>query len=189
MRKQCEMRALDCSLTPGPVATSNAATVSIMASVGRFSLRAREAQLPVLSSAIGVDLVRKIGARASTGATEALCLGPDEWQILTAEADARRLTEACARIYPEAPHSLTDISGREISVRIEGPKAAELLTLGCPRDIDRLAEGEGRRTLMDRATVVLWRDGMASFRLDVWRSFAPDVIALLLIGCAELAAE
>src|SRR5690606_13933578 len=109
--------------------------------------------------------------------------------VLVAEADAPGLVESCARMYAEAPHSLTDISDREISVRIEGPKAAELLTLGCPRDIDRVGESEGRRTLMDGATVVLWRDGAQVFRLDIWRSFAPHVIALLETGCAELAAE
>lgn len=183
------MTAPDFSFTPGPVATSSAAAVSILAPVGRLSLRAREAELPALSRAIGAEFPRRIGCRASVGTTEVLCLGPDEWQILVFEADAPRLIEACARIYPEAPHSLTDISAREISVRIEGPKAAELLTLGCPRDIDRLPEGEGRRTIMDGATVVLWRDGADSFRLDVWRSFAPHVVALLETGCAELVAE
>lgn len=174
---------------PGPLATSSAVTVSLLSPAGRFSLRARQAELPALSEVVGVDLPRKIGIRAGTGTTEVLCLGPDEWQILTAETDAFRLSEACARIYAEVPHSLTEISDREISVRIEGPKAAELLTLGCPRDIDRLGVGEGRRTLMDGATVVLWRDGAQEFRLDIWRSFAPHVIALLETGCSELAAE
>ncbi|BCH35739.1 sarcosine oxidase subunit gamma [Mesorhizobium sp. L-8-10] len=183
------MTALNPSFTPGPVAASTAAAVSIPAPVGRFSLRACQADLPALSKAIGVDLPRRIGSRASGGTTEALCLGPDEWQLLTAEADAGRLAGACADIYAQVPHSLTDISDREISVRIEGPKAAEMLTLGCPRDIDRLPDGEGRRTLMDGATVILWRDGANSFRLDMWRSFAPHVIALLVTGCAELAAE
>lgn len=174
---------------PGPLAASSAATVMLLAPVARFSLRAREADVPALSKAIGVDLPRRIGHRAGRGTTEALCLGPDEWQILVAEPDASRLVDDCARLYPEAPHSLTDISDREITVRIEGPRAPELMTLGCPRDIGRIAEGEGRRTLMDGASVVLWRDGAQSFRLDIWRSFAPHVIALLKTGCAELAAE
>ena len=174
---------------PGPLAESSAATVTLLAPVGRFSLRAREADVPALSKAVGVDLPRKIGARAGAGTTEVLCLGPDEWQILTDEADAARLAADCAGVYAEAPHSLTDVSDREISVRIEGPKATELMTLGCPRDIDRIAAGEGRRTVMDGASVVLWRDGAESFRLDMWRSFAPHVIALLKTGCAELAAE
>jgi len=174
---------------PGPLSESSAATVTLLPPVGRFSLRAREADLPALSKAVGVDLPRRIGSRAGAGTTEVLCLGPDEWQILIDEADAPRLVEDCARLYAEVPHSFTDISDREITVRIEGPKASELITLGCPRDIDRIAEGEGRRTLMDGVTIVLRCDGAQSFRLDMWRSFAPHVMALLKSGCAELAAE
>lgn len=183
------MTALDPTFKPGPLAASSAATVTLLAPVGRFSLRARQADIPALSRVVGVDLPPRIGARASAGTTEVLCLGPDEWQILVAETDVPRLSEGCAYIYAETPHSLTDISDREISVRLEGPKAADLLMLGCPRDIARLDEGEGRRTLMDGATVVLWRDGAQNFRLDMWRSFAPHVIALLKTGCVELAAE
>lgn len=181
------MTALDHSFTPGVLATSSAATVSILDPVGRFSLRAGAGELSALSTVIGVDLPHRIGNRASAGTAEVLCLAPDEWQILVAEAHAPRLIEACARAYPEAPHSLTDISDREVSVLIEGPKAAELLTLGCPRDIDRFREGG--RTLIDGVTVILWREGADSFRIDVWRSFAPHVIALFRTGCAELAAE
>ncbi|WP_159587682.1 sarcosine oxidase subunit gamma family protein [Chelativorans xinjiangense] len=183
------MTALTPAFIPGPLAKSSALVVSLLAPTGRFSLRAHAAVLPALSRAIGVDLPSRIGARASAGTIEVLCLSPDEWQILVAETDALRLSKGCASIYAEAPHSLTEISDREITVRIEGPKAADLLTLGCPRDIGRLGEGEGCRTLMDGATVVLWRDGKDSFRLDIWRSFAPHVVALLETGCAELAAE
>ena len=71
---------------------------------------------------------------------------------------------------------------------VEGPAAAELLTIGCPRDIDRIAPGRGCRTVMDGVTVLLWRDAPERFRLDIWRSFAPHVIALLRTGCVELAA-
>ena len=71
----------------------------------------------------------------------------------------------------------------------EGPKAAELLTLGCPRDIATIPPGEGRRTLFDGATVVLWRDAADRFRIDVWNSFASHIGHLLETGCKELAAE
>lgn len=183
------MTAPSQALTPTTLAATSAATVTLLAPGGRFSLRVGTAERSALSMAMGLELPLKIGRRASAGTTEVLCLGPDEWLIGVAEADAAPLQEACAQIYAEAPHSLTDISDREITIRIEGPKAAELLTLGCPRDIDRIGAGEGRRTLMDSATIVLWRDGLQSFRLDIGRSFAPSVIALLQLGCAELAAE
>jgi len=183
------MTALTPAFTPGPLAGSAAASVALLAPVARFSLRAKEAERAALAAALAVDLPDRIGRRASAGQLEALCLGPDEWLILAPEAEAARITEACAAVCATAPHSLTEITDREITVRIEGPKAAELLTLGCPRDIDRLPAGEARRTLMDGATVVLWRDAEQSFRIDMWRSFAPHVVSLFETGCAELAGE
>ena len=51
-----------------------------------------------------------------------------------------------------------------------------------------LAEGRAVRTVFDSATVVLWRDGPAEFRMDIWRSFAPHVRSLLAQAEAELIA-
>jgi len=173
----------------GLLAESSAATVTLLDPVARFSLRAGAEVRGALSAALALDLPERIGGRAGRDRCEALCLGPDEWLILAPEADAGRISESCAGIYPDAPHSLTEITDREVTCRIDGPKAAELLTLGCPRDIDSIAPGHARRTIFDGATVVLWRDAEQSFRLDVWRAFAPHVFALLETGCAELAAE
>ena len=87
------------------------------------------------------------------------------------------------------PHSLVDVSGREVTLVIDGPRAAELLTIGCARDIEAIPVGQGRRTAFDNVTVILWRDAATVFRLDVWTSFAPHVAGLLDAGCRELAAE
>lgn len=181
------MTTSDPTFEPGPIARSSAVRVTLLAPVARFSLRARAADLPALGQALGLDLPQTIGDRARAGTTGVLCLGPDEWHILAAETDAAGLASACAAIYDATPHSLTDISDREVSVLIEGPAASELLTLGCPRDIDRIAPGRGCRTVMDGVTVLLRRDAPDRFRLDIWRSFAPHVIDLLRTGCAELA--
>jgi sarcosine oxidase subunit gamma len=183
------MNVLSHDFTPGALAASAAASVSLLPPSARFSLRAREAQAPALSAALGLDLPARIGARSGGAELEALRLGPDEWLLVAPEAAAPRLAEACARVYAEAPHSLVDISDRELSVRIDGPRAADLLSLACPRDLDRLPAGEARRTVFDVATVILWRDAESVFRMDVWRSFAPHVFELLETGCAELAAE
>ena len=183
------MTTLDDTLRPVAVTTSKVATVSLLAPIGRLSLRAGEAAVPALSAAIGIELPRTIGRRSATGSTEGLCLGPDEWLVLADELVIPRLVTACAHVYFQWPHSVTEISDREVSVRVGGPMATDLLALGCPRDIERLCTGQGRRTVFDGVAVVLWRDAEESFRLDVWRSFAPHVIGLLETGCAELALE
>lgn len=176
------------SLTPGVIAETKAARVSVAQAQARLSLRARE-NITALGAALGLDLPDRIGRRAAAGKVEAIRLGPDEWTIIASPDDIARLVSASAALAAAHPHSLVDISGREVTLLIEGPKAAELLTLGCPRDIATIKTGQGRRTLFDGATVVLWRDGEDRFRLDVWNSFAGHITQLLATGCNELAAE
>lgn len=147
----------------------------------RFSLRVRPDHRAALAQALGLDLPTRIGDRAATHGREALCLGPDEWLILAPEAAP--LIDDAASVYARAPHSLTEISDREITLRLTGPQVLDLLATGCPRDIAALADGRGCRTVFDSATVTLWRDGPSDFRIDIWRSFAPHVRNL--IGQAE----
>ncbi len=176
------------SLTPETAVETSAARVKIAAVDGRFSLRAR-GDLGPLNAALDLILPSKIGQRASSEKAEALCLGPDEWVVTTSEGGKIQVISACAGAYAKLPHSLVDISGREICFLIDGPRAVELLTIGCPRDIATIGIGEGRRTLCDGVSVVLWRDAENSFRMDVWNSFAPHLYSLLETGCMELAAE
>lgn len=176
------------SLTPGVVVETQAARVGVLPGEGRLSLRAR-AGIAALGKALGLELPERIGQRAAANGVEAIRLGPDEWTILAPAGAVAGLAAACGAVYGRHPHSLVDISGREVTLSIEGPKAAELMSLGCPRDIAAIPAGEGRRTLFDGASVVLWRDGDDRFRMDVWNSFADHVADLLRIGCKELAAE
>lgn len=173
---------------PSVLTETHAARVSIADPCGRLSLRTR-ADLSAFTSVLGCALPERVGERAASGATEVICLGPDEWMIHAPQAQIAGIEAACAAFYDSIPHSLVDVSGRETTFEVNGPRAAELLTLGCPRDLDRLKPGEGRRTVFDGTTVILWRDADTSFRLDVWHSFAPYLFHMLDTGCRELAAE
>ena len=152
----------------------------------RFSLRVRPENRAALAEALGLELPETVGRRAATGETEVLCLGPDEWTILTSAAQRDPLVQAGAAAYAAIPHSLVEISDREITLRVSGRQALTALTAGCPRDVDALAVGRGARTLFDTATVILRRDGLDDFRMDVWRSFLPHVRAILAKVEAEL---
>ncbi|MCC9620296.1 sarcosine oxidase subunit gamma family protein [Thalassospira sp. MA62] len=173
---------------PGPLVSNNVVSLSIMEPVGRLSIRAKDGQVAALSKALGLELPRKIGTRVSGASGEVICLSPDEWQMVLPDAATKDVMAACEAIYADAPHSVTDISDREVSIMIEGSGAMELLSIGCPRDLDTLAVGDGCRTVIDGQTVVLWREGETQVRLDVWRSFAPHLFDLLITGCGELAA-
>ena len=143
----------------------------------RFSLRVRPGNRAALADALSLDLPTAVGRRSTVGGVEVLCLGPDEWTILT--DDAASLVAASTAAYGQISHSLVEISDREISLRISGAQALTVLTTGCPRDIEAMPVGQGARTLYDSAAVVLWRDDRQDFRMDVWRSFLPHVRSIL----------
>lgn len=145
----------------------------------RFSLRVRPEHRDALAQALTLDLPTRAGHCARTDQAEVLCLGPDEWLILVPAEARDALIAAGADAYAATPHSLCEISDREITLRLSGPQAQTALSAACPRDLDQMATGQAARTLFDSATVVLWRDGQDSFRMDVWRSFLPHVRAIL----------
>ena len=176
------------SLEPSVLAESAAARVTLAPPRARLSLRAR-GDLKPLETALGLTLPGRIGQRAEAGEVGALRFGPDEWMLHLTEGAVDGVLSSCAGVYETLPHSLVDVSGREVTFLIDGARATELLTLGMARDPESIAVGEGRRTNFDGATVTIWRDADSAYRMDVWHSFAPHVLHLLETGCRELAAE
>jgi len=165
---------------------TSAVQVSLAKARSRFSLRMRAGMDPI-SEQLGIVLPRQIGQVERNNKYEILCLGPDEWLVLT--HDAEKLRQVCVQVSASEPNSLVDISAREISFEIEGPKAKDLICIGCPRDPLSLKLGEGRRTVFNEASVILWRDAENYYRIDVWHSFADHLLDLLEIGCRELSLE
>ena len=55
------------------------------------------------------------------------------------------------------------------------------LNAGCPLDLGLKAfpVGMATRTLFDKAEIVLWRRAQETFQVEVWRSFAPYLVAAL----------
>ncbi|KZL27637.1 sarcosine oxidase subunit gamma [Pseudovibrio sp. WM33] len=160
-------------------------TVETLPAMGRFSLRCKRENTVAMSKALGFELPSSISESAHSGDMTALKLGPDEW-MLTCPMEARsEIEQSLAAIYPDAVHSLTDISSREVSIRISGPEAEELLSTSCPRNLAELKSGRGVRTIFDSVQVILTREEQNQFRLDVWRSFVPHVMGLLTVAVAE----
>lgn len=159
--------------------------VESLPAAGRFSLRCKAHNVSALSKALGLDLPSNISESAQTNGRTALKLGPDEWMVICDREDRDAIQQALAATYDSAPHSLTDISSREISIRVKGDQAEELLSTSCPRNLSKLTEGRGVRTIFDSVQVILTREAADQFRIDVWRSFAPHVFGLLGAATAE----
>lgn len=152
---------------------------------GRFSLRCKEQNVAALSQALGLALPAKISEQSEAGGRSLLKLGPDEWVLTCSTQDKPTIKDTLAAVYPNAPHSLTDISSREVSIRISGDQAEELLSTSCPRNLSQLTPGRGIRTIFDSVQVILTREAENQFRLDIWRSFFPHVHGLLKAASLE----
>jgi sarcosine oxidase subunit gamma len=116
-----------------------------------------------------------------------LWLGPDEYLLLDMAGDAGVVTAAAnietalERALTGIPHSLVDVSHRQIALQLRGPHAATILNGACPLDLD-LAEfpiGMCTRTVFAKADIVLWRTERDTFHVEVWRSFAAYVTGLM----------
>jgi sarcosine oxidase, subunit gamma len=155
----------------------------------RFSFRGVAAAQQAAGAAFGVPLPATPCRAATAGGRAALWLGPDE-QLLIApvdEAEAVRTTISAA--LGSHPHSLVDISHRQLALELAGPRAGWLLNAGCPLDLDVAAFPVGMctRTVFHKAEIVLWRTDGERFRLEVWRSFADYVVGMLHAVAREFA--
>lgn len=168
-------------------AATAAVSVTDLPRVARFSLRTGPAGRAAVAEAIGLTLPARIGERQLSGKRSALCLGPDEWVLHAEEAESTALAAALADLSVRLPISVVDIGDHEIALAVEGPAALDLLATGCPLDLARMAVGAGTRTVFDTVQVVLTREAEDRFCLEVWRSFARHVRALLAAAAEELA--
>jgi sarcosine oxidase subunit gamma len=118
---------------------------------------------------------------AAMAGRAALWLGPDEWLLLAPQQDHDILTGALAAALAGTPHSLVDVSHRQVGLLVEGEGAALALAAAVPLDLDEEAFPVGMvaRTIFEKAEIVLWRTAPHRFHLEVWRSFAPYVRDLL----------
>jgi sarcosine oxidase, subunit gamma len=151
----------------------------------RFNLRVRATEKKSLESALGFSLPVRIGEATRSKKHQALCLGPDEWQVDSNAKDAAVLQASLAKA--AAPHSLVDITDREVTWRLSGPRAAELLSAGIARDLARIKPRNGARTVFDGVQAVLFRETEHDWILSVWRSFAPHARHLIDTVNEELA--
>jgi sarcosine oxidase subunit gamma len=153
----------------------------VAAPLARFSLRLPDAAIDAAATALGLDLAGPINRAASAAGRTAMRLGPDEWLILCPEAEAGALAEALDRALKNGAFALVDIGHRQIGMELAGDDAAAMLSAGCPLDLDLAAfpVGMATRTVFLKTEIVLWRTGTDAFHIEVWRSFAPYLWALL----------
>lgn len=152
-----------------------------------FNLRVAEDGIALASKAFHCKLPTALGATAASGGRLALCLAPDEWQLLAPLSERDAIEARFAALYRDCPHSLVDVGHREVGISIEGTAAALALRSACPLDLCNMPVGTATRTIFDKAQIILIRQGQDSFRIEVWRSFADHVWGILQAAGREIA--
>jgi sarcosine oxidase, subunit gamma len=147
----------------------------------RFVFRGGEAARLACSATFWADLPAELGPAGEGKRRAALWLGPDEWLLIAEDTDAASLGAELEAALGSAPHSLVDVSHRQIGVFVSGPVAARALSAGCPLDLHpaEFPVGMATRTIFDKAEIVLWRRDATAFHVEAWRSFAPYLVAAL----------
>ena len=150
----------------------------------RWVLRGGADVASAAGAAFGLGLPTRINRAEAGSDRAALKLGPDEWLLLASGPVA--FGAALAAL----PHSLVEISDRQVAIPLEGPAAALLLNAVMPLDLhlNAFPVGMATRTVFERADIILWRTGEQAFHLEVWRSFAPYVEGLVALIASENAA-
>jgi sarcosine oxidase subunit gamma len=163
-------------------AQAGLAAVSDAGRFARLALRAPASAAARLGEALGLALPERINVAQVAQDRAALKLGPDEWLILReGEATADGLVSALQHAATGQPVSLVGISDRNCGLVLAGPGAEEALAAACPLPLDlvRWPLQRATRTVLGTAEMVLWRRAADRFHIEVARSFAPYVVALL----------
>jgi sarcosine oxidase, subunit gamma len=149
-------------------------SILLLPPAARFVLRGGSAVMAAAGSAIGLSLSEMACRSVTRAERSGLWLGPDEQLLLTSPTDGDLLKQQLTAALSELPHSLVEVSHRQIALQIKGSLAAELLNVGCPLDLHLSAFPVGMctRTILGKCDIVLWRRSADTFHVEVWRSFA-----------------
>ena len=154
----------------------------------RIGLRAREDAAARIGTALGLDLPGPMLRTSAAGDLEALRLGPEEWLLLAAVADAAGLVSRFEEAAAGEHLAVVDLSHRFAEILVSGPAAREVLAAGCPLDLEAsaLPEHFASRSLLGKSAIVLQWLGGEGFRLLVNRSFAEYCWRFLENAATEL---
>jgi sarcosine oxidase subunit gamma len=163
--------------------------VRLLPPASRFVLRGAGPVMAAAGAALGLNISDIACRSAGNGRWAALWLGPDEQLVLAPVADGEEVASQLRAALSALPHSLVDVSHRQVAIEISGPPAQTLLSAGCPLDlhISSFPIGMCTRTILGKADIVLWRTGAATFHVEVWRSFADYAARFLAEASRELA--
>jgi sarcosine oxidase, subunit gamma len=171
-----------------PPTITSSAVLRLLPPAARNVRRDTAPVLDTAGDALGLSLSMPACRASMNAPLAALWLGPDERLLLGEDDSAADTSNRIARALGDRPHSLVDVSHRQLGLAISGAHAATVLAAGCPLDLDHSAFPVGMctRTVLGKAEIVLWRIAEDDFHLEVWRSFAAYVSGVIAEAAREL---
>lgn len=156
-------------------------TIRLLPPATRFILQCGKDARDRAGLAFGLPLPETACRAEAASGRAALWLGPDERLLLAPEGSEETVAAAIGRALAGAPHSLVDVSHRQVALSVAGAGARDLLASGCPLDLDPdvFLAGHCTRTVLARAEVVLWRRSAEEYHLETGRSFSGYVLGWL----------
>ena len=147
----------------------------------RLILQCDAAARSAAATVWGVPFSEERCRAQSHGERATLWLGPDEHLLWQASRESPLPIADLEQALATHPHSLVDVSHRQVALEISGPHAAAILAGACPLDLDarEFPVQMCTRTVLAKAEIVLWRTAPDAFHVEVWRSFQPYAQALL----------
>ena len=139
--------------------------------------------LAAVSDALGCRLPIAPDTWTASGDQACLCLGPDEWLLLSADGRAGELETAIRAALDDDPWlSIVDVSHAYAGLILTGPAAREILARGCRLDLHPRAfrPGQCARTFLAKARIILRCTNDDAFELWVANSFARYTAAWLM---------
>lgn len=158
------------------------AELTLLPPVARFIFQGGRVACKTAGDAFRLVLPEQPCRANSSEGRAALWLGPDEYLLLAPLGEMRAIAVELTSALAGVPHSLVDVSQRQVAWQVSGPDAGAILNSGCPLDLDpaEFPPGMCTRTLFGKAQIVLWRKAAEEYHLDVWRSYSNYVRELLL---------
>jgi sarcosine oxidase, subunit gamma len=148
----------------------------------RLILQCEAAARAAAGAAWGVTFSEEACRAHAAGTRATLWLGPDEHLLWQASRDLPLPIEELEQALSPYPHSLVNISHRQVALEISGANAGNILSGACPLDLslEEFPVHMCTRTLLAKAEIVLWRTAPQVFHLEVWSSFSRYAQDLLM---------
>jgi sarcosine oxidase subunit gamma len=129
---------------------------------------------------LGVAWPKRTGIVAR-GRADVICVGPTDWLVLWADADAGALLMHLEVAIEGSTFRATNVSQALARIQLDGPDVRDLLSKGCALDLHPLLFPPGRaaRTRFAGMPVIVRCNGGATFELIIAQSYADFLLSWL----------